>query len=51
MMLNKRISNGIKEYQWADMKDTPMSDWMNFDEALIWIQEYDRNKDKKMVLE
>jgi len=24
------------------MKDIPVSDWMNFDSALVWIQEYDR---------
>ena len=67
MILNKRNAQtarwdhsnnkwlvGTEEYQWVDMKNKPISAWMNFDDALVWIKEYDtttRNKDKTMVLE
>ena len=62
MILNKRNAQtarwdhdnnkwvvGTVEYQWTDMKNKPISDWMSLDSALVWIQEYDRNK--TMVLE
>lgn len=39
---NNKWIVGNMEYQWVDMKNTPISAWMNFDNALIWIQEYDR---------
>ena len=67
MILNKRNAQtarwdhsnnkwlvGTEEYQWVDMKNKPISAWMNFDDALIWIQEYDtttRNRNQTMVLE
>jgi hypothetical protein len=46
---NNKWLIGTEEYQWVDMKNKPISNWMNFDSALVWIQEYDRNK--TMVLE
>ena len=62
MILNKRNAQtarwdhdnnkwvvGTVEYQWVDMKNKPVSPWMSLDDALVWIQEYDRNK--TMVLE
>ena len=62
MILNKRNSQtarwdkennkwlvGTIEYRWVDMKNKPISAWMNLDDALVWIQEYDRNQ--TMVLE
>ena len=64
MILNKRNAQtarwdhsnnkwlvGTEEYQWVDMKNKPISAWTNFDGALIWIQEYDRNRNQTMVLE
>jgi len=51
---NNKWSVGTEEYQWVDMKNKPISVWMSFDDALVWIKEYDtttRNKDKTMVLE
>ena len=64
MILNKRNAQtarwdhsnnkwlvGTEEYQWVDMKNKPISAWTNFDDALIWIQEYDRNRNQTMVLE
>ena len=38
---NNRWLVGTLEYQWVDMKNKPISNWMNLDDALIWIQEYD----------
>ena len=43
MVLNKRISNDIEEYQWTTIDDVPVSDWMDFDNALIWIKEHDEH--------
>ena len=31
-------------YQWTDMKNRPVSDWMNLDDALIWIKQYDESR-------
>jgi len=47
---NTQIENdkglvGTIEYQWTDMKDKPVSDWMNFDNALKWIKEHDESKE------
>jgi hypothetical protein len=36
---------GTIEYQWTDMTNKPVSDWMNFDNALIWIKEHDESKE------
>jgi hypothetical protein len=41
---NNKWLIGTEEYQWVDMKNKPISNWMNFDSALVWIQEYDRNQ-------
>ena len=30
-------------YQWTDSKNKPVSDWMDLDNALQWIKEYDGN--------
>ena len=62
MILNKRNAQtarwdhdnnkwvvGTVEFQWTDMKNKPVSNWMSLDSALVWIQEYDRNQ--TMVLE
>jgi hypothetical protein len=31
-----------------DMKNKPVSAWMNLDDALIWIQEYDNEKESSV---
>jgi hypothetical protein len=41
---NNKWSVGTLEYQWMDMKNKPISAWMNLDDALVWIQEYDNGK-------
>lgn len=41
---NNKWSVGTLEYQWMDMKNKPTSAWMNLDDALVWIQEYDNGK-------
>ena len=38
---NNKWLVGAMVYQWLDMKNKPISDWMSFDDALVWIQEYD----------
>jgi hypothetical protein len=38
---NNKWLVGTMVYQWMDMKNKPISAWMNFDDALVWIQEYD----------
>jgi hypothetical protein len=38
---NNKWLVGTLEYQWMDMKNKPISTWMNLDDALVWIQEYD----------
>ena len=42
--VNNKWDIGTVEYQWTDMKNKSVSPWLNFDNALIWIQEYDRKK-------
>jgi hypothetical protein len=32
------------EYQWVDSKQRPKSNWMDLDNALKWIIDYDTNK-------
>ena len=32
-------------YQWTDSRNRPVSGWMNFDNALLWIKEHDENKE------
>ena len=44
MVLNKRIIEDIKEYQWINEHADEQSPWMNFDDALVWIQERDQKK-------
>ena len=59
MVLNKRNAQtarwdhsnntwlvGKVEYQWVNIKNKPISVWMSFDDALVWIQEYDKSKSK-----
>jgi len=41
---NNKWLVGTLEYQWMDMKNKPISTWMNLDDALVWIQEYDNEK-------
>jgi len=41
---NNKWLVGTLEYQWMDMKNKPISTWMNLDDALVWIQEYDNGK-------
>jgi hypothetical protein len=41
---NNKWSVGTLEYQWMDMKNKPISAWLNLDDALVWIQEYDNGK-------
>jgi hypothetical protein len=41
---NNKWLVGTLEYQWMDIKNKPISAWMNLDDALIWIQEYDNGK-------
>jgi hypothetical protein len=41
---NNKWIVGNMEYQWVDMKNKPVSAWMNLDDALVWIQEYDNEK-------
>jgi len=41
---NNKWLVGTLEYQWLDMKNKPISAWMNLDDALVWIKEYDINK-------
>jgi len=31
------------EYRWNDPKNQPVSDWMDLDDALVWIQKHDGN--------
>jgi len=38
---NNKWLVGTMQYQWVDMKNKPTSAWMSFDDALVWIQEYD----------
>ena len=44
MILIKRIIESTKQYQWTDINDQPVSDWMDLDNALQWIIEYDSSK-------
>ena len=51
---NNKWLVGTMEYQWVDMKNKPISAWMNLDNALIWIQEYDNgnsNQNTEILLE
>ena len=38
---NKWSIGEARSFQWTDMKNRPVSDWMNLEDALIWIKEYD----------
>jgi hypothetical protein len=42
---NKWCIGESRIYQWTDMKNRPVSDWMNLDDALIWIKEYNESKE------
>ena len=42
--VNNKWNLGTVEYQWTDMKNKPISDWMPFDNALVWIIDYDTNR-------
>jgi hypothetical protein len=51
---NNKWSVGTVEYQWVDMKNKPISVWMSFDDALVWIKEYDNrnsNQNTEILLE
>ena len=37
------------EYQWVDQKHRPVSNWMDLDNALEWIKEYDYNRYQQKV--
>ena len=39
------------EYQWFNERTKEHSPWMTFDDALLWIQEHDRNRNQAVVLE
>lgn len=41
---NRWMVGESHEYQWRTNSDIAVSPWLNFDHALIWIQEYDINK-------
>ena len=41
---NNKWNVGTEEYQWLNEETKECSSWMNFDDALIWIKEYDENK-------
>jgi hypothetical protein len=41
---NNKWLVGTLEYQWLDIKNKPISAWLNLDDALVWIQEYDNGK-------
>jgi hypothetical protein len=34
-------------YQWTDSKNKPVSNWMTFDNALIWIKKHDEEKETR----
>jgi hypothetical protein len=38
---NNKWSVGTIEYQWTDIKNIPVSDWMDLDNALKWIIEHE----------
>lgn len=46
---NNKWLVGTMEYQWTDMKNKPVSDWMNFDNALIWIKEHDETQTQSRI--
>ena len=41
---NNKWIVGTEEYQWTDMKNKPVSPWMDLDNALKWIIDYDTRK-------
>ena len=45
MILIKRTIESTKQYQWTDINDQPVSDWMDLDNALQWIKEHDESKE------
>jgi hypothetical protein len=38
---NNKWLVGTIEYQWTDIKNIPVSDWMDLDNALKWIIEHE----------
>ena len=42
---NKWCLDNVYTYQWTTIDDVPVSDWMDFDNALIWIKEHDESKE------
>ena len=38
---NNKWEIGTEEYRWTDMKNKPVSPWMNLDNALQWIKNYE----------
>jgi hypothetical protein len=45
MILIKRIIESTKQYQWTDINNQPVSDWMDLDNALQWIIKHDEEKE------
>ena len=41
---NNKWLVGTEEYQWTDIKDKPVSDWMDLDSALKWIIQYEKTE-------
>lgn len=39
-----RTTNSLEEYQWYHEGTNECSPWMNLDDALVWIKEYDEDK-------
>jgi hypothetical protein len=45
MILRKRKTNNLEEYQWVNEGTDEESPWMDLDNALIWIKEHDESKE------
>jgi hypothetical protein len=41
---NNKWLVGTEEYQWTDIKDKPVSDWMDLDSVLKWIIQYEKTE-------
>ena len=42
--VNNKWDLGTEEYRWTDMKNKPVSPWMDLDNTLQWIKNYDINR-------
>ena len=45
ILIKRQIDEDTKEYQWTDINDQPVSDWMDLDDALEWIIAHDESMD------